>query len=509
MRGIRTRLALALVGLVVATVTVIGLGTYAFVEGRLRDGLLAGAQRQAQFNLSVLVPERFPEGVTREGLAAGELYEAFRLRGDVETIVDFGDGEPPDVSRLALLDDLAALPASLRTLVAEGRLGYAWTSVDGAPSLVVGGRPIAPTPDASPPAFYFVFPAGTVGAALEQLRLGLLAGALVAIALALATAGLVARGILRPVDSGIAAAARIADGDLSARLPAGGADEFARFAAEFNRMADSLAETVGRLEASEQRNRRFVADVSHELRTPLTALVAEASIIEAGVAQLAPDARRAAELLVADVRRLRLLVEDLMELSRFDARAEQASLEPLDLRGAVRSIIAARPHAVELRVGDRPVVVDADVRRLDRIVGNLLDNAREHAPGARVEVEVDLDDELGSAVVTVADRGPGVAPEALPHVFDRFFKADASRSAGSSGLGLAIAAEHAGLLGGTLSAANREGGGLAVTLRLPVTRSLPPGDGGDIAGRDAGAVIDADPQAPSPGLPLHHSRLES
>ncbi len=468
MRGIRTRLALALVFLVAITVTAIGVGTYLFVEARLRDGLLAEATRQAQFNLSVLVPERLPEGVTREGYNASGLPEAFRLRGDVETIVDYRDGQPPDAI-LSLIPVLGELPQALKAHVAAGELGYAWHAVNGDPSLVVAGRSPGGGPD-----FYFVFPAVTVESALEQFRFGLIGAALLAIVLALATAGLIARGILRPVRSGSAAAARIAAGDLSARVRAGGADEFARFAAEFNRMADSLATTVERLERSESQNRRFVADVSHELRTPLTALVAEASIIEAGVDQLPPDARRAAELLVADIRRLRVLVDDLMELSRFDSRAELADLQPLDLGAAVRSIVSSRLPSAELRVAEEPVVVDADVRRLARIVGNLLDNARHHAPDSPVEVTVARDGL--SSTVSVADRGPGVAAEDLPHLFDRFYNADASRHGGSSGLGLAIAAEHAALLGGSLAAENRAGGGLVVTLHLPVTRSLPRGD---------------------------------
>jgi two-component system sensor histidine kinase MtrB len=498
MRGIRTRLALALVALVALTVTAIGLGTYAFVEARLRDSLLSEAQRQAQFNLSVLVPERLPDGVTRDTYATSGLPEAFRLRGDVETLVDYRDAGRPDSSSPLNLPSaaLGELPPALRDSVAAGRLGFAWQAVAGRPSLVLGGRSPAEGPD-----FYFVFPAQTVDEALEQLRFGLLAAALVAIVLALATAGVVARGILRPVSSGSAAAARIAAGDLSARVAAGGADEFARFAAEFNRMADSLAESIGRLEASERRNRQFAADVAHELRTPLTALLGEAALIEADLDRLQPDARRAAQLLVADVRRLRDLVEDLMEVSRFDAHAEQATLEPLDLGAAVRSIVTARLPDAMLALPDGPITVEADVRRLDRIVGNLLDNAREHARAAAVEVSVGGDGATGTAFVRVADRGPGVAASALPNLFDRFYKADASRAAGSSGLGLAIAAEHAALLAGTLTAANRDGGGLEVTLRLPVTGSLRAGDPGDTWEGEPDARIDSGPTRETGGLP--------
>jgi two-component system sensor histidine kinase MtrB len=477
-RGIRSRLALALVAVVAVTVAAIGVGSYAFVDARLRDGLLDEARRQAQFNLSVLLPERLPDGVTPASYDASGLREAFRLRGDVETIVDFGEGGQ-DVSDAALLGALGTFPGSLTSLAGEGRLGFAWLEVAGAPSLVVGGR------QGMSPVFYFVFPATSIEDALAQLRLGLVVAGLVAVALALAAARVVARGILRPVDSGSAAAARIAGGDLSARVPAGGADEFARFAAEFNRMADSLASTVADLRASEDQNRRFVSDVAHELRTPLTALVAEASVIEAGLDELAPDARRAAELLVADVRRLRTLVEDLMELSRFDARAERADLRPTDLVEAVRSIVAARLPGTPVNAPGEPIVVAAEVRRLDRIIGNLLDNAREHAAGAPVQVDVRGD--RSSASVTVADAGPGVPTDVLGHLFERFYKADASRHGGSSGVGLAIAAEHAALLGGELSAKNRERGGLEVTLRLPkvVSDSLPTGDVLDTAGMDA------------------------
>ena len=496
MRGIRTRLAVALVALVVVTVAAIGVGTYLFVDARLRDGLLAEADRQAQFNLSVLVPERLPDGVTPETYDKSGLRDAFRLRGGVETIVDFGDGNP-DVSTTPLVGAIAGFPATLTSLASSGRLGFAWLDVAGQPSLVVGGR------QGAGPIFYFVFPAVSIEGALEQLRLGLLVAGFVAVALALATAGVFARGILRPVDSGSAAAARIAAGDLSARVPAGGADEFARFAAEFNRMADSLASTVGRLEASESQNRRFVADVSHELRTPLTALVAEASIIEAGMDRLPADARRAAELLVADVRRLRTLVEELMELSRFDARAEEAHLEPTDLGEAVRAIARARMPGAELHLPSTPIVVAADVRRLDRIIGNLLDNAQEHAPATAVEVTVA---QAGNgARVAVADRGPGVGPDALAHLFDRFYKADASRAGGSSGLGLAIAAEHAALLGGELRATNRPGGGLEITLRLPladlVTGSLPAGDVRDTRDDEADDGSSAAPAPTEPARP--------
>jgi two-component system sensor histidine kinase MtrB len=233
--------------------------------------------------------------------------------------------------------------------------------------------------------------------------------------------------------------------------------------------------------------------VAHELRTPLTALVAEASLLEGASAAMPPDARRATELLVADVRRLRVLVDELLEISRFDASAEQLVIQGLDLGRLVTAVVAARLPEATVVLPAAPVVVESDPRRLDRIIGNLLDNARVHAAGASVEVSVTP--VAAGAVVVVADRGPGVPADALPHLFDRFYKADPSRtgsgmagstaSTGSSGLGLAIAAEHAALLGGSLRARNRPGGGLVVALSLPVTGSLPPGDVSDTRGSHA------------------------
>ena len=219
-------------------------------------------------------------------------------------------------------------------------------------------------------------------------------------------------------------------------------------------MAAALAETIGRLEAAEAQNRRFVADVAHELRTPLAALVAEASILREHLDALPEASRRAGELLVSDVGRLRSLVDDLMEVSRFDAHAEQIAVEPVDLGRLVRAVTASRLPEASLSLPRSPLVIETDPRRFDRIVANLLDNAREHAPAAPVAVVARDRHGRGEIVVAVTDRGPGVPPDRLARIFERFYKADPSRHGGSSGLGLAIAAEHAALLGGYLTASN-------------------------------------------------------
>jgi len=478
MHGLRARLAVTLVALVALTAVLLGAGAYLFVENSLRTQVVNDAANQARFDLSVTIPNRnLPAEPTREDLVDSDLRQTFLLRG-LESIIAPADGGEPIVSSQDLAGALERLPADFRARIDAGELAYAWTAIAGRPSLVIGGRY-----GGSGPAFFFVHDVAAIEEALGQLRLALLVGTLALVVVALLVANIVARGVLAPVEAAGRAAERIERGDLSARVPVTSDDEFGTWAERFNRMAAALSETIGRLESAEARNRQFVADVSHELRTPVAALVAEASILRDHLDELPPDSRRAGELLVADVGRLRGLVDDLMEVSRFDAGVEQVSLEPVDLVARVRAIAAASLPEASLALPATPFVVQTDPRRLDRIVGNVLDNAREHAPGAAVEVSLGAG--LEGVVLTVADRGPGVPPDRLTGIFDRFAKADPSRHGGSSGLGLAIAAEHAALLGGYLVAGNREGGGLSVELHLPVTGSLPAGDVGAMSEVDA------------------------
>lgn len=467
MHGIRVRLAVTLVALVALTAAVLGVGAYLFMDVSLHDRLLHDARTQAISDLTELAPERLAGAAdpTTADVVASRLPESLDRRG-IGAIIVASDGEAVTPG---LAGVRAALPADLAVSAGSSDLRYAWTTIAARPVLVVAGR-MQP----SGPLFYFVHDATSIEDALAQLRVALLIGALALAVIALVAARRIARGVLAPVEVAGRAAARIEAGDLGARVPVTSRDEFGTWAMRFNAMADTLADTIARLEAAQAQNRRFVADVSHELRTPLTALVAEASILREHLADLPAGARRAGELLVDDVSRLRTLVEELMELSRFDAAVEQPLLQPIDLGRLIRSIATARGPDARLSLPAQPVAVETDPGRIERIVGNLLDNVAEHAPGSVAEVELREAD--GVVVLTVADRGPGVEPSRLAHVFDRFYKADPSHRGGSSGLGLAIAREHAALLGGELQAVNREGGGLLVQLRLPVTGLLPGGD---------------------------------
>jgi signal transduction histidine kinase len=479
---------MTLVALVALTAILLGAGAYVFVETSLRDQVLGDGAGQARFDLAVTIPNRgLPPQPSRDDIVDSGLRQTFLQRG-VDTVIDTGDGEPV-VSKPELVDAETGFPADFGQRVDAGELAYAWSTVAGRPSLVIGGRI-----GAAGPAFYFIHDVASIDEALGQLRAALTVGTIALVLVALLVAQSVARRILAPVEAASRAAEAIEHGDLSARVPVTSDDEFGTWAERFNRMADALAETIGRLEAAEARNRRFVADVAHELRTPLAALVAEASILRDHLGALPPESRRAGELLVSDVGRLRSLVDDLMEVSRFDAHAEQIVVEPVELGRLVRMATTSRLPEATIDLPDEPVVIETDARRFDRILANLLDNAREHAPGAPVTVSLAMDAAEREIVVGVTDGGPGVPPDRLARIFERFYKADPSRHGGSSGLGLAIAAEHAALLGGYLTASNLTEGGLRMELRLPVTGSLPPGDAAAILGVDA-----HDTEEPIPG----------
>jgi signal transduction histidine kinase len=461
-RGVRGRLTITLVTLVVLTAAVLGVGSYLFVDYSLHERAKADAAAEATFDLTVLIPDRLGGEVTRERFEASGLEATFAIRGGIRVVADFGDLPPTSIVGLLSRAFVAAIESN--------QVAFEWASVAERRSLITGGR----IPGTTVPV-YFLRDISDLESALNQLRLALGGGALLLTLLALVAARWVARGVLAPVEAAGRAAERIERGDLSARVPVNSTDEFGSWAERFNRMAATLEETISRLEASQAQNRRFVADVSHELRTPVTALVAEASILREHLGDLPPDARRTGELLVTDVARLRILVDELMELSRFDAAAEELRREPHDLVRLVRAVATARLPEAEVHLPSEPMTVATDARRLERILGNLLDNAREHAPGSVVEVRLGRDGPM--AVITVADRGPGIPEDRLGRIFERFYKADPSRHGGSSGLGLAIAAEHAALLGGQLRAANRDGGGTRFELRVPVTEPLPGGDG--------------------------------
>jgi signal transduction histidine kinase len=447
---LRRRLALAFALTAGLAAAALAVGSFLLVRDARLDESVDRALDQSRFNLVLggeVLPEEGPDG----------LLDALQRRGGFDTVLlEDGRASP---SSLSLGAD--QVPADLQELVASGQLAYERTTIADTSYLVTGGR--VPGSDAEA---YFFFSEEDLWSDLTELGTILLGGLGVVVVLAALAGALLARRTLAPVARASAAARSLAEGLLATRLPVEREDEFGAWAASFNEMAEALEAKITELSEAQARERRFTADVAHELRTPLTAVVNEASLLAEHIERMPPEAQRPAELLVADVARLRDLVEDLMEISRLDAGTQPLRPERVDLGSLVASAVRARGWGDRLRLDVDEVVLTSDPRRLERIVANLVGNALEHG-GREVAVRVGRD---GVGVfVEVSDRGPGIAREDLTHLFDRFYKADRSRSGQGTGLGLAIALENARLLGGDIAVASEPGAGTRFTFRLPVT----------------------------------------
>jgi signal transduction histidine kinase len=444
---LRRRLTVVLALAVGLSAAALGAGSYFVVRHNLLSDSVDSSLVQTRRNLDVARAYRSPV----------KLLRAYESRGLTAVVVR--DGRVVSSFKVRLRQ----VPQGLRRIVDGGELGYQRTTVAGTRYLVTGGP-------AQGTKLYFFFSEEGLRHELAQLRNILLAGVGILVLLAALVGFVLARSALRPVARASAAARSLAEGLLETRLPVEGQDEFGAWAQSFNEMATALEAKIDALSAAQARERRFTADVAHELRTPLTALVGEASLLSDHLERMPAESRRPAELLIADVGRLRRLVEDLMEISRFDAGAESVHAEDVDVTALVSAAVRARGWEGRVTLDGNELRVRSDPRRLERIVGNLIDNALQHG-GSRVDVRV------GKGVVEVADDGPGIASEHLPHVFERFYKADEARSGGGTGLGLAIAQENARLLGGSIEVASTPGAGSSFTLRLPVAEPLPPDDG--------------------------------
>jgi signal transduction histidine kinase len=448
---LRRRLVLAFALSAGLAAAALAAGSFLIVRDARLDESRDRALEQSRFNLvlaSEVLPAEGPEG----------LLDAYARRGGFETVL-LVDGQAFP-SSLSVGEE--QVPEDLQALVAEGQLAYERTEVADTPYLVTGGQ----VPGTGGDEAYFFFSEEELWHDLAVLRNILLVGLAVVTLLAALVGMLLARRTLAPVARASTAARSLAEGLLDTRLPVESSDEFGAWAASFNEMADALEAKITELSAAQARERRFTADVAHELRTPLTAIVNEASLLADHIERMPPEAKRPAELLVEDVKRLRDLVEDLMEVSRLDAGTQPVRPERVDLGSLVATALRARGWGDRVALDADEVILMTDPRRVERIVANLVGNALEHG-GREVSVRVGADG-VG-AFVEVADRGPGIAREDLPHLFERFYKADPARTGRGTGLGLAIAHENARLLGGDVEVASEPGVGARFTLRLPVT----------------------------------------
>lgn len=333
-------------------------------------------------------------------------------------------------------------------------------------------------------AFVRAAPLSEVATATEDLARSLLVGGLVVLLIGGGITWWMVGRAFAPVDEMVETAEAIADGDLTRRVPdANPTTELGRLGESLNQMLGNIEESVESEREARERMRVFVADASHELRTPLTAIAGYSELHRRGGLPMPEDEERAWSRIESESRRMKNLVDDLLTLARF-GKDLPLRLSEVDLGEVVRNAAsdqaASDPERTVIVDVEGPVVVIGDEERLHQVVSSLLSNVSVHTPpGTSVDV---VARPIGDDVeISVIDDGPGIPPDSLDHVFDRFYRADPSRSrkSGGSGLGLAIVAAIVTAHGGTVTASSSGQGGAALRVVIPKVPHERPDEGAD------------------------------
>jgi len=460
--GLRARVTLAFAGGAFLLSAALSGVSYGLVRNYLVEQTRTAALREAFVNA----------GATRDGLrASGGACRGGSGLLRILTSLQDPDGSPSLVfcednwfSSKPGVIGRESLPQAFRLAVNSGHPSRMTYRLTGSTELAVG-LPI-PAVDA---VYFEIF-------SLDQLdrTLRFLGAALLGVGLATTVAGAsvgrwASARVLRPVAEVAEAAAAVAGGRLETRLPDIDDADLATLTSSFNSMADALQARI-------ERDARFASDVSHELRSPLTTLATTVGVLAGRREELPERSRAALDLLTADVERFQRLVEDLLEISRYDAGVADLHLEDVSLTELVtRAVASAGGPPVELGPGAVAdgLAVQADKRRMTQIIRNLVENAARYGGGA-TRVIVDAGHYV--ARVAVDDEGPGVAPEEREAIFERFFRGSASgqrRGGGQgSGLGLSLVSEHVRLHGGRVWVEdNPVGAGARFVVEIPLTRA--------------------------------------
>lgn len=488
--GLRARLLFAFALLSVVTAAAVAGGIYV----QARNDILQRTQDAAVRAMTSRLETLFPLRTATPGPAELGEIAATVTDGDNSVIAVYhgthsllrprpGAPDPPPGDRKpggsARILEPEAIPPALRRAVAGGDLVWQRVVWQGKPILLIGTPLLIVERDRTTRVSGIeVYSARSLlpeQRSIDELAVSawLIGGAALAFAIVLAL--LATRGVLRPVRELGRAARLLGQGEMRTRIAVRGTDELAAVAHTFNHTAAELERHVEQLREMEADARRFVADVSHELRTPLAALAAVADVLDEEAARLPEPAGRAARLVSQETLNLTGLVNDLIEISRFDSGVAALVPNEVDVAELVRSTLRTRGWSEQVRT-ELPDAVTArlDPRRVDVILANLVGNALRHG---EPPVSVRLSDDPHWITLKVRDHGPGLDEAVLPNVFGRFYKADATRARSEgSGLGLAIARENARLHRGDLTVANAPDGGAEFTLRLP--RRTPDPDGG-------------------------------
>lgn len=441
----RTRVTLffAFIALL-AGVVLIGV-TYGLTRSNLLDNDQSAAQQQA-FNNADAVREQ----LTFDPERIGVFFNTLRTDTDGFAVLS----EPS--AGTSVLHPISDLPERLVAAVEGGSSALQLATIDGADYITVGVY-IAEYDTGYFEAFPLAETQSTLTAILTALALGALGTVVLATLFGLATS----RRLLRPLSHVADAAADIASGGLDTRLEPESDPDLDRLAGSFNDMADAV-------QARLEREARFASDVSHELRSPITALTAAVEVLDARRDDIPERTQQALDVVVDQVRRFDSMVIDLLELARLDAGATDLNIEDVVLVDLTQRIAAryGEPDIPIVNARGTPLEVAIDKVRYERILGNLLENARNHGGGA-LRIELNTAGH-GRFRVAVEDGGPGVAQGERERIFERFARGSAARHRIGTGLGLALVAEHSTAMSGRAWVEDRVGGGARFIVELPI-----------------------------------------
>jgi two-component system, OmpR family, sensor histidine kinase MtrB len=497
-RSLQLRVVSATLVLSALVIAVLGF----FLVQSVAAGLLSSAEASAlaqvtagrlsaigQSNPNVLQPGNTEATVNAARVTVRALQQASGNTGSYLVFIQLTNIQPAIVEWVGDTDVTigATIPATLIDRVAANQrterfdyentvpLNYEPTTLvyypgqgTSVPALAVG------VPLGSKFRLYYVFPFTQQQATLMLVQRVLVGVGLALVVLLAAIASLVTRWVVLPVRHAAQAAQRLTAGHLGERMQVLGVDDLAALATSFNEMAASLQGKLRELEELSSVQRQFVSDVSHELRTPLSTIKMAADVLFEARAELDAAAGRSVELLQSQLDRFESLLVDLLEISRFDAGAATLDAELVDMCDLVRrsaddaqQLAERRGGRIEFRLPATGCFAEADRRRVERILRNILVNAVEHGEGKDVVVTTAIDSD--AVAVSVRDYGVGLRPGEEQKVFDRFWRADPARArtTGGTGLGLAISLEDARLHGGWLQAWGERGKGSVFRLTLP------------------------------------------
>jgi two-component system sensor histidine kinase MtrB len=467
--GLKTRVTVAFAALAAVLSGVLAGTTYALVHHYLLAERESAATHETYADARVvkraLVLSGAGLGDVLSSLTEQKSTVAFAYQGGKWYSQAVALGEPPPGSRPA------GLSAALVRMVLGGTPARQRVIYEGRLAVAVG----VPMP-AVHASYFEIHSLSELASTLNLLSVVLLACALATTAGGLLVGRWASGRLVRPLRETAEVAAAIAGGELGRRLPLPEAPD-----PDLGVLATSFNDMVEALEARMKRDARFASDVSHELRSPLTTIQAAVELLQGREEGLSQQGQEVLQLLSTEIARFSAMVQDLLEISRSDAGAAAADFEEIHLADLVEGTVSAYTD------GTVPVTVSGpaepaegasvlgDRRRLQRVLANLLDNARAHAGGA-VGVTLTLDTDRDEAVITVEDKGPGVPPAERSAIFERFYRGAAAgrRAEGSgTGLGLALVAEHVKAHNGRVLVSDRPGGGARFAVHLPLLRRLP------------------------------------